>query len=219
MTAQSLRFRLPVKSAYVTFSPLTSPSHRSCHASNCSSNLEAPSTACSLRRYHHRNTSHLIRGVHYPVLLRHTVCLASKTATPIQIPFHHPSTALFLPLLFHPARSFISHSRPATLFITAYSPRQPPAPSPKFTESTTVSYAACPPVALPIKEAHTPARAHARLLQSTCRALLHCIASHYCTAPPPSPSSPALLLPRRASLSSACFYSQTASFLPDIRQL
>jgi hypothetical protein len=54
------------------------------------------------------------------VLLRHTVCLADKTATPIQTPLHHPSTALFLPLLFHPARSFISHSRPATVFITAY---------------------------------------------------------------------------------------------------
>jgi hypothetical protein len=179
MTAQSLRFRLPVKSAYVTFLPLTSPSHRSCHASNCSSNLEAPSTACSLPRYHHQNTSHLIRGVHYPVLLRHTVCLADKTATPIQIPFHHPSTALFLPLLFHPARSFISHSRPATLFITAYSPRQPPAPSPKFTESTTVSYAACPPVALPIKEAHTPARTHARTpppIDVPSPPALHCIA-------------------------------------------
>jgi hypothetical protein len=95
------------------------------HACNCSSNLDAPSTACSLPPCQtprpHLSPVH-IRAAHYPVLLRHTVCLVSKTATPIAShsiilasPYHH-----YCPVLFAPARSFISHSRPATLFITAY---------------------------------------------------------------------------------------------------
>jgi hypothetical protein len=49
------------------------------------------------------------------VLLRHTVCLADNHSTIL-------ASALFL--LFEPARSFISHARPATLFITAqHTPR------------------------------------------------------------------------------------------------
>lgn len=175
------------------------------------------------------STALLIRGAHYPVLLRHTVCLADTTATPIASHSIIPASLLALlfgtrTLLHFPTHTRLRHYSlhplvtlpPPSLHRANHPPRHLPLLEASY---TTVSFAVRPlrsqsrkPTPLhppPIDVPGPPA------LHSHCIAPLHLHQHHRqrcnCLA------APRFFAARYLRL--ALTYLQTASFLPDILRL
>jgi len=183
---QSLRFP---PSASVT---LSSSTHRSSHSSNCSSNLDASSTACSLPRYQ-KHFGHISPAKHKRSPLPRAVTphrLSCRHDThdsnAHRIPFHHPSLPLALLFCTRTLLHFPVHACDIIHYSTArsrhaatslYRANHPPS---HLILPRHDCLSDCPPVALPIKEAHTPARTSPPIDVPSPPALhriaLHCIA-------------------------------------------
>ena len=188
---QSLRFP---PSASVT---LSSSTHRSSHSSNCSSNLDASSTACSLPRYQ-KHFGHISPAKHKRSPLPRAVTphrLSCRHDThdsnAHRIPFHHPSLPLALLFCTRTLLHFPVHACDIIHYSTArsrhaatslYRANHPPS---HLILPRHDCLSDCPPVALPIKEAHTPARTSPPIDVPSPPALhriaLHCI---FCTQHP-----------------------------------